>query len=190
MSIKIIPITALRDTQKLEEEVLSSDSPIHITKNGYSSMVIMSEEAYSEGKQANGQKNVSYPGQIDANLDDPLGFVRVKAAAFPIHLADPQSNVGEMKKQIDEAISEGVSVLCFSELCLTGYTAGDLFLDSTLLDGALSGLKELVDYSSSRNIAFCVGLPLQIAHKIYNVAALVSNGKLVGIVPKLSLIHI
>ena len=184
MSIKIIPITALRDTQKLEEEVLSSDSPIHITKNGYSSMVIMSEEAYGEGRRESCLSNVSYHGKVDAELDDPLGFVRVKAAAFPIHLADPQSNVGEMKKQIDEAISEGVSVLCFSELCLTGYTAGDLFLDSTLLDGALSGLKELVDYSSSRNIAFCVGLPLQIAHKIYNVAALVSNGKLVGIVPK------
>ena len=184
MSIKIIPITALRDTQKLEEEVLSSDSPIHITKNGYSSMVIMSEEAYSEGRQTNVQHNVSYPGKVDADLDDPLGFVRVKAAAFPIHLADPKGNVDDIKKQVDEAISEGVSVLCFSELCLTGYTAGDLFLDSTLLDGALSGLKDLIDYSSNKNIAFCVGLPLQIAHKIYNVAALVSNGKLVGIVPK------
>ena len=75
-------------------------------------------------------------------------------------------------------------MLVFPELCISGYTAGDLFYSKTLLDGAKDGLKDIVEFTSGKNMVIFVGLPLAFDGKIYNVCAGISNGMILGIVPK------
>lgn len=184
--MKILPITALRDTNSLEGLVSDSPSPIHISKNGQESMVIMSEDLY-EQLSGKGNDNLDHAeiGQVDPMYhDDPLGFVRVRSCAIPIHLSNVESNVNEIKKSLLQCQTDGVKVACFHELGLSGYTCGDLFLDDTLLSACLSGLLDLKQFSSTIDVAFAVGLPFQYGHRLYNVAAFICHGHILGLVPK------
>lgn len=198
--MKILPITALRDTQKILEEALSSDEPIHISKNGADSLVLMSEGVYStlghspirkkpeyeigQSKPHKDVKAIEYGDHASSSLSDPLGFVRVRSASLRIKIANPKANAESMKRKIEKAIGDGISVLCFHELSLSGYTCGDLFLDSSLLRGCLEALADLTEFSKGKDIAFCLGLPLERNHTLYNCAALICRGSILGIVPK------
>lgn len=113
-----------------------------------------------------------------------LGYIKAGTFTPKIRVADVEYNVENMKRGIDLAIKNGVHVLAFPELCLTGYTAGDLFYQKTLLDGARRGLKQLADYTVYKNIIIFIGLPFFSDGLIYNVCAVVNNGKVLGIVPK------
>lgn len=115
------------------------------------------------------------------------GFIKVAAATPLIRVADCEYNADQVIAQINEAAKKCVKLVIFPELCLTGYTCGELFLQETLLEGAKRALCKVADATKSKDITAVVGLPLMRGHKLYNVAAVVSGGKVIGFVPKKNL---
>ena len=112
------------------------------------------------------------------------GFIRVCAATPDIRVADCTYNEGNIAKLMDEAYEKQVSVLVFPELCITGYTCGDLFLQDALLNAAQESLKHIVEHSRGKKMLVFVGMPYVHQGKLYNVAAAVCDGRLLGLVPK------
>lgn len=112
------------------------------------------------------------------------GFIRVCAATPDIRVADCQYNEKNIMKLMDEAYAKQISVLVFPELCITGYTCGDLFLQDVLLSAAQDSLKHIVDHSTGMKMLVFVGMPFMHQGKLYNVAAAVCDGRLLGLVPK------
>ena len=118
-------------------------------------------------------------------LTAPFGFLRVAAAAPKVTVGDPEANVTEMLRVLAEAKSLGVQVIVFPELGLTGYTAGDLFLSlSTLVAGAERALGRLLHETAGLPMLMAVGLPVHAEDKLFNCAALLQAGRLLGVVPK------
>ena len=115
------------------------------------------------------------------------GFIKVAAATPKIRVADPSYNVGEMIRIAKEAAKQKVKVLCFPELLITGYTCGDLFFSSTLLQGAKDALATYVKETAELDLISFVGLPFEWKQKLFNCAAAVCGGKVLGIVPKTNL---
>lgn len=112
------------------------------------------------------------------------GFVKV-AACSPAHrVADVKYNVAEIKKSIFEARDKGVAVLVFPECSITAYTVGDLVYQDALLNAARAGLKDIAEYTRGINMLIFVGLPLKKDGAIYNVAAAVFNGEVLGFTAK------
>lgn len=113
------------------------------------------------------------------------GFVRVASATPPMQLGNVNYNAGEIAKQITQAKEAGVQLIVFPELALSGYTMGDLFLQSALISECERGLQELLPLSCG--IAVVVGLPAAHMGKLYNVAAVLNGGKIIAAVPKMNL---
>src|SRR5437879_664576 len=105
------------------------------------------------------------------------GFVRVAAAVPALRVADPAFNAQHILALLARAEQEGVTVLVFPELALTGYTCADLFSQSTLLRGALAALSDVVNRGRSifSGLAI-VGLPLAVDDQLFNCAAAFSRG--------------
>jgi NAD+ synthase (glutamine-hydrolysing) len=112
------------------------------------------------------------------------GFIKVAAAAPEVRVADCQFNRAQIAALMHQAAEQGVKVVCFPELSLTGYTCGDLFLQSTLLRGAEEALQQLMQDTAELDLLACVGLPVRVRGKLYNCAALICRGELLGLVPK------
>ena len=112
------------------------------------------------------------------------GFIRVAAATPDIHVADPQYNSEQIIELMEQGSARGVKVMVFPELCLTAYTCSDLFLQETLLKEAKNGLKRILQSSKSKDMVLFVGMPWMHKGKLYNVAAVVNRGRILGIVPK------
>ena len=112
------------------------------------------------------------------------GFVKIAAATPDLRVADCAYNASEIVKQAKQAAAKGAHLVVFPELCLTGYTCGDLFLQRTLLDGALTALDTVRRETAELNAAVVVGLPLVQQGKLFNVAAVLCGGKIEGVVPK------
>ena len=115
------------------------------------------------------------------------GFFRVSAVTPKIRVADPVYNREEICKLISEGHSQGVGLMVFPELCLTGYTCGDLFLQDALIEGARGELGKIVSYTKGLNMIVFVGLPWMHRGKLYNVAGAICDGRLLGVVPKINL---
>lgn len=113
-----------------------------------------------------------------------LGYVKVAACTPQIKVADVNYNTESIKSGIDGAEKSGVHVLAFPELCITGCTAGDLFYSQTLLSAARKALIEIAEYTRGKNLIAFLGLPLLESGRLYNVAAAICNGAVLGIVPK------
>ena len=112
------------------------------------------------------------------------GFVKIAAATPDLRVADCAYNASEIIEQAKQAAARGAHLIVFPELCLTGYTCGDLFLQRTLLDGALAALDTVRRETAPLNAAVVVGLPLVHQGKLYNVAAVLCGGHIEGVVPK------
>lgn len=112
------------------------------------------------------------------------GFVKTAALTPKVKVADTGHNAQEVIRLMKEAWKRGARILVFPELCITGYTCGELFLQELLLRKAKEALLEIVEASEGMDGLFFVGLPLEVRGKLYNVAAGFSNGKLLGLVPK------
>ncbi|GHU88792.1 NAD(+) synthase [Clostridia bacterium] len=110
--------------------------------------------------------------------------VRVAAATPKIRVADCRRNAEEILKVIERAGAEEVGVLVLPELCVTGYTCGDLFRQETLLRGASDALKLIAERSANFGGVVAVGLPLAVGDRLYSAAAIVAGGKVLGYVPK------
>lgn len=112
------------------------------------------------------------------------GFVKAAAATPKIKVADTKYNAELILDMMKESTRQGAKIVVFPELCLTGYTCQDLFLQERLLQGAKDALMKLVKESASLDAIFFVGLPFEILGKLYNVAAVFSHGEVLGLVPK------
>ncbi|RDU23950.1 NAD(+) synthase [Anaerosacchariphilus polymeriproducens] len=112
------------------------------------------------------------------------GFVKVAAVTPKIKVADTQYNTKAICKELDLAQKAGAKVIVCPELCITGYTCGDLFLQEVLLDGALNALSDIKNHTKDEDYICFVGLPIVFRQKLYNVAAVVSKGEILGLVPK------
>ena len=104
------------------------------------------------------------------------GFIKIAAATPDLHAADCAYNTSEIVKLAKEAAAKGAKLITFPELCLTGYTCGDLFLQETLLEGALDALRTVCRETAELAAVIVVGLPLRVRGKLYNVAAVVNAG--------------
>ncbi|MFA9465525.1 MAG: NAD(+) synthase [Velocimicrobium sp.] len=112
------------------------------------------------------------------------GFVKVCAATPKIRVADCQFNGTVIKKMIEDCEAQNVKLIVFPELCITGYTCSDLFLQDTLLREAYETLDEIKESTKDKDILCVVGLPVMIDNKLYNIAAVLHHGCILGMVPK------
>ena len=112
------------------------------------------------------------------------GFIKVAAAVPRVTVADPSANVGSIMALCEQMNADGVRIAVFPEICVTGYTCADLFHNETLLASACEALTKLVEASSKWSLTLIVGLPARVGNVLYNTAAVIRRGRLVGLVPK------
>ena len=112
------------------------------------------------------------------------GFITVAAATPDIRVADVDFNTGNIIKLIEEASLEGAKIIVFPELCITGYTCSDLFFQDALIESANKALDSIILSTAGKNLLVFVGLPFMDCGKLYNVAAAISGGKLLGLTTK------
>ena len=115
------------------------------------------------------------------------GFIRCAAGTPEVAVADCQKNADRIIELIDSAGEEGVRFLVLPELCITGYTCGELFIQQSLLDAATAGLKRVVKATVGKQMIVIVGVPLSSFGKLYNCAAVIYEGEILGVVPKSNL---
>ena len=120
----------------------------------------------------------------DMRLSVDLGFLRVCAAAPALRVADVDFNVSQIIAAAGKAGKQGVQVLAFPEMALTGYTIGDLVQHQALLSKALEGLRRIVDATKDSGMLLLLGMPLEAEQKIFNCAVAVNAGRILGVVPK------
>ncbi|WP_353120867.1 NAD(+) synthase [Dysgonomonas capnocytophagoides] len=115
---------------------------------------------------------------------DNFGFVRVAAATPALKVADCEYNTEKIIQMINDAEQKGVSAIVFPELCITAYSCGDLFLQRLLLQQAERSLLQILDASKEVHPVIIIGMPLEVSNRLYNVAVVLSAGKILGVVPK------
>ena len=112
------------------------------------------------------------------------GFIKIACATPELKVADCDYNSDKILELIKEAYEKGVKIVCFPELSLTGYTCGDLFLQSALIESVEENLFKIINETANMEIISIVGLPFSYMTKLYNCAAVIYMGKILGIVPK------
>ncbi len=112
------------------------------------------------------------------------GFIKAAAVTPKIRVADPEYNGALICRHMKETTEKGAKIVVFPELCITGYTCGDLFFQEALLLGAEQELCRIAEESRNYDAVFFVGLPFTVNGKLYNMAAAVSHGEVLGMVPK------
>lgn len=112
------------------------------------------------------------------------GFIKVCACTPKITVADPVKNAEAVISLFEEASEQGAKVIVFPELCLTGYTCQDLFYQNHLLQSAKRELIRIAERTSGSDALVFVGLPLEHQQKLFNVAAVLQNGKILAFIPK------
>lgn len=115
------------------------------------------------------------------------GFVKMAAGTPKIQVADCIHNTEEILRLIGEMDAEGAKIMVFPELCITGYTCNDLFWQNVLLESAKNRLLWLTEQTKDVDALIFVGLPMEVECKLYNVAAVLNHGKVIGLVPKTNL---
>jgi NAD+ synthase (glutamine-hydrolysing) len=112
------------------------------------------------------------------------GFARVAACTMPVALADPAANARTVVDVAHECHDEGVAVAIFPELCLSGYSIDDLFLQDTLLRGVQEAIATIVEASSELLPVIVVGAPLEHGTRLLNCAVVIKGGRILGVAPK------
>ena len=112
------------------------------------------------------------------------GFIKIAAAVPEVQVANPKYNLQGIENLVIQAEGRGVEIITFPELCITGYSCGDLFSQQLLLDEAEMALIQLMNFSRSLDIITIVGTPVAYKGSLLNCAAVIQKGKILGIVPK------
>ena len=112
------------------------------------------------------------------------GFVKVAAATPDIRVADVEFNTQNIINAMEEAQKNGAKILVFPELCVTGYTCSDLFDHSVLLKASRKALLEIAENTNDKDMLVFVGVPLEVNGKLYNVAAAMNQGEIIGFTTK------
>lgn len=113
-----------------------------------------------------------------------LGFVRCGAVVPKLKVADVDFNVKEIITQINKAEEEKVQIVCFPELCITGYSCGDLFNQDILIESAKNALKQILEETKNLSIISILGMPIKFENQLFNTAVVIQKGEILGIVPK------
>lgn len=113
-----------------------------------------------------------------------LGFIRVGAIVNKLALANPLKNADVIIKEIKKAETLGVSIVTTPELSFTGYTCGDLFLQKQLLDDSIKALEQVLNETKDIDIISILGMPLRHDNQLFNCAAVITKGKILGVIPK------
>ena len=111
-------------------------------------------------------------------------FVRVAVAVPRIRVADPAFNAAETISMLEQVAAEGASLVAFPELGLAAYTSDDLFHQRALLDACEAALAQVAEATARIPLTAIVGLPVRVDHLLFNCAAVVSGGQILGLVPK------
>ena len=112
------------------------------------------------------------------------GFIKTAAVTPKVQVADPEANGAEIIRLAKEAAGNGAKLIVFPELCITGYTCGDLFLQELLLQKAREALFTVIRETKELDALIFAGLPWEKEGKLYNVAAAFQGGRLLGLIPK------
>ncbi len=112
------------------------------------------------------------------------GFIKVAAATPDIRVADVPFNTKQICSAIEEAQNNQAKIVVFPELCVTGYTCGDLFTQDVLLQAAKQALLEITEFTREKDMLVFVGVPLVVDAKLYNVAAALCRGEILGLTTK------
>lgn len=115
------------------------------------------------------------------------GFVKTAAATPKIRVADCEYNANQIISCVKEAYENGAALLVFPELCVTGYTCSDLFLQSTLLKAAEKAVKRIKEETKDLDIVFVVGVPIAVKQSLYNCGVVICKGEILGAVPKVNI---
>ncbi len=118
------------------------------------------------------------------HLTRDLGMLRIAAAIPPLRVADVDFNIAGIIAYIHKAREAGVQVLTFPEMAVTGYTIADLVTQQALLTKAREGLRQIMEQTAGTPMLIAVGLPLEVDQKVFNCAAVIGSGRLLGVVPK------
>ncbi|MCI2062787.1 MAG: NAD(+) synthase [Eubacteriaceae bacterium] len=113
-----------------------------------------------------------------------MGLVRVGAAVPLLKIADPAENAKEIIKLINKANRDKAGIVVFPELCVTGYTCGDLFFQDTLYDAQIEALAKIAKATANKKIVVILGIYFKVEGSLYNCAAVIQKGQIIGIVPK------
>lgn len=184
----IIPITDLRKTNDILD--LSKDQqPIHITKNGYSEMVLLSEELFDKIYQPNiisiDKKNkVQHINKVITSQDHIHGLLNVGAYSLPVKVGNVTENIKYIKESILEAENKNLAILALPELCICGYTSNDLLIQSSMFDLIKKGIREIKEFTLNKNVIVFFGAPIVNNNLLYNCAVCVQNGKILAVIPK------
>ena len=120
----------------------------------------------------------------DIQLSRDLGFLRIGAAVPELRVANVDFNVAAIIELLKKAREEGVQIVSFPEMSLTGYTLGDLIQQQALLLRAEKGLHDILNECSQSAMVVVVGMPLSVEQKIFNCAVVLSSGRILGVIPK------
>ena len=112
------------------------------------------------------------------------GFARIAAVTLPVHLADPVANAAAVIEQARACHDDSVAVAVYPELCLTGYSVDDLFLQDTLLATVEEALAEIVAASADLMTMLVIGAPVVHGNRVFNAAVVVHRGSILGVAPK------
>lgn len=112
------------------------------------------------------------------------GFIKVATAIPSVKVGDVKFNTRQIESQIALAEGQGVEIIVFPELCITGYTCQDLFLQQMLLESTETAMMMLLDFTRQLDIISIVGLPVVVGDLLLNCAAIIQHGKILGLVPK------
>ena len=115
------------------------------------------------------------------------GYVKVAAATCDIKVGDVTFNADKIIENIDKALEKKVEAVVFPELSLTGYTCSDLFWQTEMLNKVYEEIIRIAKHTLGKNIVAIVGIPFEALGKLYNCAAIITNGKVIGLVPKKNL---
>lgn len=108
------------------------------------------------------------------------GLIRIAVASTELRIADVDFNITEILKISEIAVQSNASIILFPELSITGYSCADLFFQSNLINKSITSLSKIIEFTSHNPIAIVLGLPLLIENKLFNTAAFISNGEIVG----------
>ncbi len=112
------------------------------------------------------------------------GFIKVAVCTPDLKVADCFYNAEQMIQKAEKMEKEGVRLLAFPELAITGYTCNDIFLQDTLLEGALNALQKYKEATAHLNLVSVIGIPLEYKGRLYNTAMVLNKGRILGAVPK------
>ena len=117
-------------------------------------------------------------------MNKKYGYVRVAASVPELKVANVEFNTNEVISEIKKLDKEGVQIVTFPELCLTGYTCADLFSQDILIDKSMEALERVVKETANLNIISIIGAPIVCDNQMFNCGVVVNRGKVLGIVPK------